>query len=47
MSYEMSEEIEPLFLFQCLVDEGKQFRDIERFEQVTSGTMAYPFHGRL
>jgi len=43
----MSEEIEPLFLFECLVDEGKQFRDVERFEQIASSTMAYPFHGGL
>ena len=25
-------EVEPLFLFECLVDKGKQFRDVEGFE---------------
>jgi hypothetical protein len=43
----MSEEIEPLFLFKSLVDEGEQFRDVERFEQVAGGAMPYSLHGRF
>ena len=41
----MSEEVEPLFLLESLVDERKQFRDIEGFEQIASRALANTFHG--
>ena len=44
---ERSQEIEALLFLQRLVDQGNQFCNIERLQEISCGAVADAFHGRF